>query len=159
LIPPVSALRIGRVSGENGPTGEALRPPVSRGLLTDFYELTMAHAYWREGVHRQPAIFELFFRHVPFGGGFAVACGLATVAGRLAGFGFDASDVAYLAGLRAAGADAVLEFGLRRAQGADGALAASRAAFVGGADATSNVLAGRRFGIPVRGTHAHSFVM
>lgn len=53
----------------------------------------------------------------------------------------------------------VLEFGLRRAQGIDGAVAASRAAFVGGCAATSNVLAGRLFGIPVRGTHAHSWVM
>jgi nicotinate phosphoribosyltransferase len=53
----------------------------------------------------------------------------------------------------------VLEFGLRRAQGPDGAMSASRAAFIGGCAATSNVLAGQRFGIPVRGTHAHSWVM
>jgi nicotinate phosphoribosyltransferase len=53
----------------------------------------------------------------------------------------------------------VLEFGLRRAQGIDGGLAASRAAFIGGCSATSNVLAGRRYGIPVKGTHAHSWVM
>ncbi|HVA47608.1 MAG TPA: nicotinate phosphoribosyltransferase [Pirellulales bacterium] len=59
----------------------------------------------------------------------------------------------------AAQGDPVLEFGLRRAQGIDGALAAARAAYVGGCDATSNVLAGRWFGIPVRGTHAHSWVM
>jgi nicotinate phosphoribosyltransferase len=59
----------------------------------------------------------------------------------------------------AAAGDSVLEFGLRRAQGIDGAMAASRAAHVGGCDATSNVLAGMRYGIPVRGTHAHSWVM
>ena len=53
----------------------------------------------------------------------------------------------------------VLEFGLRRAQGPDGGLSASRAAFVGGCSSTSNVLAGQRFGIPVKGTHAHSWVM
>jgi nicotinate phosphoribosyltransferase len=53
----------------------------------------------------------------------------------------------------------VLEFGLRRAQGIDGGVAGSRAAYVGGAAATSNVLAGKLLGIPVRGTHAHSWVM
>ncbi|MBS1993917.1 MAG: nicotinate phosphoribosyltransferase [Cyanobacteria bacterium SZAS LIN-3] len=53
----------------------------------------------------------------------------------------------------------VLEFGLRRAQGFDGGLSASRAAYVGGCDATSNLLAGRLYGIPVKGTHAHSWVM
>lgn len=59
----------------------------------------------------------------------------------------------------ATGGDPVLEFGLRRAQGIDGALTASRAAFIGGCAATSSVLAGKLFGIPVRGTHAHSWVM
>lgn len=59
----------------------------------------------------------------------------------------------------AAEGDQVLEFGLRRAQGIDGGLSASRSAFVGGVNATSNVLAGRLFGIPVRGTHAHSWIM
>lgn len=58
-----------------------------------------------------------------------------------------------------AGTDNVIEFGLRRAQGPNGALMASRAAFIGGVSATSNVLAGQQYGIELRGTHAHSWVM
>jgi nicotinate phosphoribosyltransferase len=59
----------------------------------------------------------------------------------------------------AAGDATVIEFGLRRAQGPDGGLSASRAACVGGVRSTSNVLAGKLFDLPVRGTHAHSWVM
>lgn len=59
----------------------------------------------------------------------------------------------------AAGGSQVIEFGLRRAQGPDGAMSVARAAAIGGVRATSNVLAGRVFDLPVRGTHAHSWVM
>jgi nicotinate phosphoribosyltransferase len=60
---------------------------------------------------------------------------------------------------QAARGEPVLEFGLRRAQGIDGGLSASRAAWIGGCAATSNVLAGKLYGLPLRGTHAHSWVM
>lgn len=59
----------------------------------------------------------------------------------------------------AARGGSVLEFGLRRAQGPDGGLSEARAAFIGGVGSTSNVLAGMQFGIPVKGTHAHSWIM
>lgn len=58
----------------------------------------------------------------------------------------------------AAADSTILEFGLRRAQGPDAGLYGARAAFIGGAHATSNVLAGKLFHIPVKGTHAHSYV-
>lgn len=60
---------------------------------------------------------------------------------------------------RAAEGRPVSEFGLRRAQGPDGALSSSRAAFVGGCSSVANVLAGKLYDIPVSGTHAHSWVM
>ena len=207
----------------------------SLALLTDLYEITMAYGYWREGRHDREAVFHLSFRRNPFGGGFAVACGLHRALDLVEELRFEAEDIGYLATLEgadgrplfhpdflahlgrmrlecdldavpegtlvfphepllrvlgplsqcqlletallnlvsfetliatkaarmclAAHGEPVLEFGLRRAQGVDGALSASRAAYVGGCAATSNVLAGRLFGIPVRGTHAHSWVM
>ena len=209
--------------------------PQRSALLTDLYELTMAQAYWLAGRAEIEGIFSVSFRRAPFGGGFAVACGLEDALDRIERFAFTADDVAYLATLRApdgtavfetefldylaafrisldvdaipegtpvfpfepllrvrgglleaqivettvlnalnfatlvatkaarivlaAGDAPVVEFGLRRAQGADGGLTASRAAYIGGCAGTSNVLAGQRFGIPVRGTHAHSWVL
>jgi nicotinate phosphoribosyltransferase len=207
----------------------------SLALSTDLYQLTMAQGYRHAGRTEEEAVFHLFFRRNPFGGGFAVACGLARALDYLEGFHFTAEDVAYLGALTgndgrplfdsgflselgelhlrcdvdavpegtvvfpyeplvrvrgpilhaqlvetallnfvnfetliatkaarvclAARGDDVIDFGLRRAQGPDGGLSASRAAYVGGCSGTSNVLAGRLFGIPVRGTHAHSWVM
>jgi nicotinate phosphoribosyltransferase len=212
---------------------ERYRP--SLALLTDLYQLTMACAAWRAGLADREAVFHLFFRKNPFGGGYSIACGLEDALDYLAGLRFDEEDLAYLAGLtgadggrlfpedflaalrelpvaldvdavpegtvvfpnepllrvrgaiipamlvetpllnivnfqtliatkasrvvHAAQGEPVIDFGLRRAQGIDGALTASRAAYAGGCAATSNVLAGRLFGIPVKGTHAHSWVM
>ncbi len=221
--------------------GETLTGPVremykaSLALLVDLYELTMAYGYWKAGLADRHATFHLTFRTNPFGGGFAVACGLGTLVDYLEQFRFSETDLEYLAGLEgndgraifpaafleylarlrftcdldavpegtvvfpheplvrvvgplavaqlletailniinfqtliatkaarvvlAADGDPVLEFGLRRAHGIDGGVSASRAAYVGGCAATSNTLAGRLFGIPVRGTLAHSWVM
>lgn len=207
----------------------------SLALLTDLYQLTMAYGYWREGLADREAVFHQLFRATPFGGGFAVAAGLATALDWLRDLRFAKDDLDYIAGVSgrdgkplfdddflqylgqlrfacsveavpegtvvfaqeplvrvrgpllqaqlaetallnivnfqtliatksarvrlAAGDDPVLEFGLRRAHGIDGGLSASRAAYLGGCTATSNVLAGKIHGIPVRGTHAHSWVM
>jgi nicotinate phosphoribosyltransferase len=59
----------------------------------------------------------------------------------------------------AAGPAEIIEFGLRRAQGPDGAMSVARAACIGGVRSTSNLWAGQLFGLPVKGTHAHSWVM
>ncbi|WP_395739630.1 nicotinate phosphoribosyltransferase [Prosthecobacter sp.] len=204
-------------------------------LLTDLYQLTMAAGYWKCGKAEQQAVFHLFFRKLPFSGGYAIAAGLGDVVTWLKNFRFSTAEIEYLATLPgrdgkplfergfldylaalewtcdvdaipegtvvfphepllrikgpliqaqlvetallnminfqtliatksarvclAAQGEAVLEFGLRRAQGPDGAIMASRAAFIGGCSSTSNVLAGMTHGIPVRGTHAHSWVM
>lgn len=61
--------------------------------------------------------------------------------------------------VHAAQGDAVLEFGLRRAQGPDAGIYGARAAIIGGCNATSNVYTAQQFGIPAKGTHAHSWVM
>ncbi len=61
--------------------------------------------------------------------------------------------------VHAAKGDGIMEFGLRRAQGPDAGIYGARAAVIGGCIGTSNVLTGEMFGVPVKGTHAHSWIM
>src|SRR5512138_1735337 len=82
------------------------RPPL--GLLTDFYELTMAYAAWKEDVPAREASFVLSFRKNPFKGGFTVAAGLEGVADLIGHWRYSAEDLAFLAEQR--GADGALLF-------------------------------------------------
>ncbi|MGB3259721.1 nicotinate phosphoribosyltransferase [Paenisporosarcina sp.] len=197
-------------------------------LHTDLYQINMAEAYWADGVHNRKAVFELFFRKLPFGNGYAIFAGLERVLDFLREFRFSDSDlmylqeelgykedfISYLREVRFTGdvysmvegelvfanepiirieaplveaqlietallnivnyqtliatkasrikqivkTDTVMEFGTRRAQEMDAAIWGARAAVIGGLEATSNVRAGKKFGIPVAGTHAHSLV-
>lgn len=200
----------------------------SLALHTDLYQINMSEAYWADGMHERKAVFELFFRKLPFGNGYAVFAGLERVLDYLKNFRFSDSDLAYLKeevgykddfldylkGVRFTGDvysvvegelvfqneplirieaplveaqlvetallnivnyqtliatkasrikqivkdERVMEFGTRRAQEMDAAVWGTRAAYIGGLEATSNVRAGKKFGIPVAGTHAHSMV-
>src|SRR5690242_6540996 len=65
-------------------------------LLTDLYQLTMAYGYWKLGRADQRAVFQLYFRKNPFGGGYTVAAGLGEVIDYLEAFRFDGEDLAYL---------------------------------------------------------------
>jgi len=206
----------------------------SNPLLIDLYQMTMAQAYFREGMTSAEASFTYSFRDNPFGGGFAVFAGTEGLIQYLENWGFDEADCQWLSTLKApdgtdlfskdfldylqtlnadfeivaapegsivfatepvvrvtgsliatqmletvlmnrlnfetliatkaarcyiaAEGDPVLEFGLRRAQGPNGGISASRAAYIGGCSATSNLEAARIFGIPTAGTHAHSWV-
>lgn len=200
----------------------------SLALHTDLYQINMSEAYWADGMHERKAVFELFFRKLPFGNGYAVFAGLERVLDYLENFRFSDSDLAYLKeevgykddfldylkGVRFTGDvysvvegelvfqneplirieaplveaqlvetallnivnyqtliatkasrikqivkdERVMEFGTRRAQEMDAAVWGTRAAYIGGLEATSNVRAGKKFGIPVAGTHAHSMV-
>ncbi len=207
---------------------------ISQALLVDLYELTMAAGYLEQGKAADTATFDLYYRHIPFNGGYAVAAGLETAIESVLGIRFGAEDLEYLRSLRtstgagvfsgrfldylsgfrfrgniravaegtvvfpnepivqvsgnliesqivesvilchinyqtlvatkaarmweASGHGTIIEFGLRRAQGPDGALSACRAAYIGGADATSNVMGAALLNAPPRGTHAHSWV-
>ncbi|KKI91914.1 nicotinate phosphoribosyltransferase [Bacillus sp. SA1-12] len=200
----------------------------SLALHTDLYQINMTESYWEDHLHDRKAVFEVYFRKLPFGNGFAVFAGLERIIQYLQDFHFSESDIdylrnelgykddflLYLKNLRftgnvysviegemvfgnepiirieaplaeaqlietailnivnyqtliatkaariklVAGEDTVMEFGTRRAHELDAAIWGTRAAFIGGFDATSNVRAGKLFGIPVSGTHAHAFI-
>lgn len=202
-------------------------PDDSLTLHTDLYQINMMQVYFNQGIHDKHAIFELYFRKLPFDNGFAVFAGLERIVSYLKHLHFSETDLAYLrqegypedflAYLRdfkmtlsvrsAREGDLVfaneplvqvegplaqcqlvetallnivnfqtliatkaariktvieneplLEFGTRRAQEMDASIWGARAAVIGGADATSNVRAGKLFGIPISGTHAHAMV-
>ena len=78
-------------------TPHAESPSALRGLYTDRYELSMAWVYWREGRADEPAVFDYFFRTLPFGGGYAVFAGAATLVEALAAFRFGEAELTYLA--------------------------------------------------------------
>ncbi len=200
----------------------------SLALHTDLYQINMTESYWDDGIHERKAVFEVYFRKLPFGNGYAVFAGLERIIQYLKNFHFSESDLDYLKNdlgydddflnylkeLRftgtvysviegemvfgnepiirieaplaeaqlietailnivnyqtliatkaarikhVAGDDILMEFGTRRAQELDAAIWGTRAAYIGGFHATSNVRAGKLFGIPVSGTHAHAFI-
>ncbi|PKG21633.1 nicotinate phosphoribosyltransferase [Niallia nealsonii] len=200
----------------------------SLALHTDLYQINMAESYWDDNFHNRKAVFELYFRKIPFGNGYAVFAGLEKIVDFINNFKFSESDIAYLRdelgykedfleylkemrftgkirgmkeGELVFGNEAILqveaplgeaqiietallnivnyqtliatkasrikqvlgnepamEFGTRRAHEMDAAIWGTRAAFIGGFEGTSNVRAGKLFGIPVSGTHAHAMV-
>lgn len=197
-------------------------------LHTDFYEINMMATYFEKHMENRHAVFEVFFRKLPFGNGYAVFAGLEHVIQYIQELNFSDDDIAYLQKVTdypsefleylrnfkfkgtirsayegdlvfpnepilqvegtlcecqlvetailnivnyqtliatkasririAVGDDPLMEFGTRRAQEVFAALWGSRATIIGGFNATSNVLAGKKFGIPISGTHAHSLV-
>ena len=147
--------------------------PTDVAMLTDLYELTMAQGLWENGKLEERDCFTAFYRDKPFGSAYAVMCGTSNLPDLVENLRFTDEDIDYLASLFAPAGGRmfnpafleylrgfpVAEFGLRRAQGPDGGMAVARASYVAGAASTSNVLAGRKYGIPVFGTHAHSWVM
>ena len=65
-------------------------------LHTDLYQINMVQTYWQDGVHQRKAVFELYFRKLPFGNGYGVFAGLKKVIEFINNFGFSQSDIQYL---------------------------------------------------------------
>ena len=197
-------------------------------MLCDFYELTMGNGYFKNGYKDRITYFDVFFRRVPDGGGFAIAAGLEQLIEYIENLHFSPEDIAYLRGrklfdeefltylenfrftgdiyaipegtpvfpreplvtvrapaieaqlietftlltvnhqsliatkanriVRAARGRTVLEFGSRRAQGADAAIVGARAAYIGGCHGTACAISDEQFGVPAGGTMAHAWV-
>ncbi len=197
-------------------------------MLCDFYELTMSNGYFRSEMRDRICYFDVFYRNVPDGGGFAIAAGLEQVVEYIQDLHFSEEDIAYLRGrslfceefldylrnfrftgdiyavpegtpifpkepmltvrapaieaqlietyvllilnhqsliatkanrvVRAAQGRRVLEFGSRRAQGAQGAILGARAAYIGGCHGTACTISDQLYGVPAAGTMAHSWV-
>ena len=70
--------------------------PLNLSMLFDFYEMTMANGYFREGMQERVTYFDVFFRRVPDGGGFAIAAGLEQLVEYIQNLHFDEDDIAYL---------------------------------------------------------------
>ena len=68
----------------------------SLALHTDLYQINMAESYWADGIHNRKAVFELYFRKLPFGNGYAVFAGLERMLDYLRNFKFSETDIAYL---------------------------------------------------------------
>lgn len=80
----------------SAPASASEAPPLFSGLYTDRYELSMAWVYWREGRAETPAVFDYFFRTLPFGGGYAVFAGAATLVEALQQFRFGEAELEFL---------------------------------------------------------------
>ena len=74
-----------------------MKHQINYTMLTDFYELTMGNGYFQTGVGERICYFDVFFRNVPDGGGFAIAAGLEQVISYIQDLHFDEDDIAYLA--------------------------------------------------------------
>jgi hypothetical protein len=82
-------------------TAEAPADGLVNALLTDHYQLTMAYAYWKAGIHRNSAVFDMFFRKAPFNGEFAIFAGLEEGIKYVQTLRFTPEHVAYLRGVMA----------------------------------------------------------
>ena len=68
----------------------------SLSLHTDLYQINMAKSYWQDGIHNRRAVFDLYFRKLPFANGYAIFAGLEKVIRFIRDFRFSESDIAYL---------------------------------------------------------------